>query len=69
MPLEELVGSTPYSRFAGIYTPAVTELQGFQLLPSFRRPHFTVRLQRADDAELALLLAALGPLRPNPAYG
>jgi hypothetical protein len=68
VPLEELVGHVPFSRFARIYSPAADELQGFELLPTFRRPHFTVRLKRADDAELGLLLAALGPVRPNPAY-
>jgi hypothetical protein len=41
---------------------------GFELLPTGRRPHFTIRLRRADDAELSRLLAALGDLRPNPQY-
>jgi hypothetical protein len=69
MPLDELVARVPFSRFASIYSPTVTEPEGFQLLPTFRRPHFTVRLRQADEAELRQLLAALGPLRPNPAYG
>ena len=41
---------------------------GFELLPTGQRPHFTVRLRRASDAELDRLLAALGDLRPNSQY-
>jgi hypothetical protein len=33
------------------------------------RPHYTVRLRRADDREREELLAALGAARPNPQYG
>jgi hypothetical protein len=65
MPLEELGARTPFSRFASIYSPAVTEMEGFQLVPTFGRPHFTVRLQLADETELRQLLAALGSLRPT----
>jgi hypothetical protein len=38
------------------------------LLPTGQRPHFTVRLHRADDHELGELLEALGAVQPNPAY-
>lgn len=41
---------------------------GFELLPTGRRPHFTVRLRHASDPELDRPLAALGDLRPNPQY-
>ncbi len=39
---------------------------GFDLLPSFRRPHFTVRLAGGSRAEAERLLAALGPSEENP---
>lgn len=68
VPLDELVSRAPLFRFEHVYAPAVTQLRGFQLLPTFGRPHFTVRLRRADDPELSELLAALGPLQANPGY-
>lgn len=68
VPLDELVSGAPLLRFEHVYAPTVTMLDGFQLLPTFGRPHFTVRLQRADDPELRELLAALGPLQVNPGY-
>lgn len=40
----------------------------FELLPTGQRPHFTVRLLRADNPELDSLLAALGAPQPNPQY-
>ena len=50
-----------------IHLPAAARLleRGFELLPAGLRPHFTVRLRRADSAELGELLAALGPPVPN----
>jgi hypothetical protein len=66
--LDALVSRAPLLRFEYVYAPTVAQLQGFQLLPTFSRPHFTVGLQRADDPELRELLAALGPLRANPGY-
>jgi hypothetical protein len=38
------------------------------VLRKIPRSHFTIRLRRADDAELGRLLAAFGDLRPNPQY-
>jgi hypothetical protein len=38
------------------------------LLPTGQRPHFTVRLRRADDQELGELLGALGAVQRSPAY-
>jgi hypothetical protein len=40
---------------------------GFDLLPTFRRPHFTVRLDGSDEAPR--LLGALGNAEPNPYHG
>jgi hypothetical protein len=68
VPLDDLLGDVPFVRFAEVYTPTVSQLRAFELLPTFRRPHFTVRLQRADEPELDQLLSALGSLRANPRY-
>jgi hypothetical protein len=68
VPLDELVSRAPLARFEHVYAPTVAQLQGFQLLPTFGRPHFTVRLQSADDLKLGKLLAALGPVQANPGY-
>lgn len=69
LPLEELLRRR-FATFRTIYLPTAGQLAecSFELLPSGLRPHFTVRLRRADDQELAQLLAALGPVRPNPQY-
>lgn len=68
-PLDQLL-SARFATFRTIYLPTVAELseRGFALLPTGRRPHFTVRLQRADNPELGELLAALGPPQANPQY-
>jgi hypothetical protein len=59
-----------FTSFRTIYLPTAGQLGelGFELLATGQRPHFTVRLRTADDPELAELLAALGPARPNPQY-
>jgi hypothetical protein len=59
-----------FASFRTIYIPTAGQLagHGFELLATGQRPHFTVRLRCADDAELAGLLAALGSVRPNPQY-
>lgn len=67
VPLDELVSRSPLLRFEYVYARTAAQLQAFQLLPTFS-PHFTLRLQRADDPELRELLAALGPLQANPGY-
>ena len=41
---------------------------GFQLLPSFGRPYYTVRLAGDDRAELTRLLDVLGPSQANKYY-
>jgi hypothetical protein len=68
MPLEVL--RCRFASFRTIYLPTVGQLsgRGFELLATAQRPHFTVRLVRADDRELAELLAALGPAQANPQY-
>lgn len=39
---------------------------GFEVLATFRRPHFTIRLPTDSDAEASRLLDALGPANENP---
>jgi hypothetical protein len=41
--------------------------EGFQLLPTFTRPHMTLLLTSLDDLEP--LVKLLGPASPNPHYG
>ena len=53
---------------AGSGKSAIEAVEVCRKLPTFGRPHFTVRLERADDPELRGLLAALGPLQMNPGY-
>ncbi|HEU5421253.1 MAG TPA: hypothetical protein VFV41_26445 [Streptosporangiaceae bacterium] len=69
MPLEILLRRR-FASFRTIYLPTVSHLneRGFELLATGRRPHFTIRLLRADDRELEKLLAVLGPAGPNPQY-
>jgi hypothetical protein len=59
-----------FATFRTIYLPTAGRLaeHGFELLPTALRPHFTVRLRRADDLELRQLLAALGAPQSNPRY-
>ena len=44
---------------------ASSERAGFPLLPSFGRPHYTIRLDGDDPAGLTRLLDALGPAEAN----
>ena len=59
-----------FATFRSIYLPTVGGLadRGFELLATGQRPHFTVRLRRADEQELGELLEALGAAQRNPAY-
>jgi hypothetical protein len=68
-PLDNLLRRR-FATFRTIYLPTAGRLaeSGFELLPTAQRPHFTVRLCRADDQELGQLLQALGAPQPNPAY-
>jgi hypothetical protein len=69
MSLDELL-QRRFASFRTIYLPTAGQLDehGFELLATGQRPHYSVRLRRAEDAELQMLLAALGPARPNPQY-
>ena len=50
-----------------VHLPTVGQLAdaGFQLLPTFARPHFTLQLTTVDEPEIDRLIAALGPENPN----
>jgi hypothetical protein len=67
MPLDQLLRDR-FSRFSVIHRLQASYLEEFQLLPTFRSPHFTVRLQQANEEELSRLLAALGAPILNPEY-
>jgi hypothetical protein len=69
MPLDDLLRRR-FTGFRTVYLPAASQLAQcqFELLPTGQRPHFTVRLQCADDSELGRLLAALGVAQTNPQY-
>lgn len=69
VPLEELLRRR-FASFRTIYLLTAGQLgeSGFDLLPTGLRPHFTVRLRRADDHELGQLVTALGPAQANPQY-
>ena len=69
MALNELL-SARFATFPSIYLPSVGRLReyGFELLPTGQRPHYTVRLHRADELDLTKLLAALGAAQSNPQY-
>ena len=54
-----------------VHTPTVSRLSeaGFELLPTFGRPHYTIRLATDEKDELSGLLEALGPAEANPYHG
>jgi hypothetical protein len=56
-----------FASYRVVHLPRVGQLRraGFPLLPSFGRPHYTVRLNGDDQATLSRLLGALGPTEPN----
>jgi hypothetical protein len=58
-----------FASYRVVHLPRVRQLRmaGFDLLPSFRRPHFTVQIGALD--ELPRLLEALGTAQPNPYHG
>lgn len=55
-----------FASYPVVHLPRAGRLRhaGFELLPTFRRPHFTVTMGTPDDA--AALLDALGEAEPNP---
>ncbi len=58
-----------FAPYRVIHLPLAGDLRsaGFEMLASFRRPHYTVRLGTLD--ELPELLDALGKAEPNPYHG
>lgn len=67
--LEGLLRRFASYRWVHLPTVAILESAGLVLLPSFVRPHYTVRLPRVDPAEVARLLVALGRPALNPYHG
>jgi len=53
-------------RIVHMTTVRAVTTAGFELLPTFSRPHFTLRLASDGADELVRLLAILGPSRENP---
>ena len=58
-----------FASYRVVHLPRVGQLReaGFDLLPTFKRPHFTVSLPSPD--EVPRLLGALGSAEPNPYHG
>jgi len=58
-----------FAPYRVVHLPLAGHLRevGFELLASFHRPHFTVKLRALD--ELPRLLNALGKTEPNPYHG
>lgn len=56
------------STYSTVHTPRARDLvsAGFGLLPTFRRPHYTLLLDGVFETQLAHLKSTLGPSRPNP---
>lgn len=54
-----------------VHTPTAGRLAeaSFELLATFGRPHYTVRLAGDDEEELTRFLTALGPAEANPYHG
>lgn len=51
-----------------VHTPTVGAITGagFELLPTFNRPHYTLLLPSDSELALGRLLGALGPAESNP---
>jgi hypothetical protein len=56
-----------FASYRAVHLPRTGDLRhvGFPLLPSFGRPHFTIRLDGDGPAGLTRLLDALGPAETN----
>ncbi len=56
-----------FASYRAVHLPRTGQLRraGFPLLPSFGRPHYTIRLDDDDPAALRRLLDALGPSEAN----
>jgi hypothetical protein len=62
-----LLGKLPTYRVVHLVTAGLLAEAGFELLPTFGRPHMTLLLNGVDRVES--LLEALGPAQANPRYG
>jgi hypothetical protein len=60
-----------FASYRVVHLPTIGHLSaaGFELLPSFRRPHFTIRLEDDRERSIGRLLDALGPAGANPYHG
>ncbi len=60
-----------FASYRVVHLPTVGQLQdaGFVLVPSFRRPHFTVLLEAGEESDLRVLSRVLGSGHPNPYHG
>lgn len=56
-----------FASYRVVHLPRTSQLRraGFPLLPSFGRPHYTIRLDDGDQAGLTRLLESLGPAEAN----
>jgi hypothetical protein len=56
-----------FASYRAVHLPRADQLRsaGFVLLPSFARPHYTIRLDGDDPAALNRLLGVLGPVEAN----
>ncbi len=56
-----------FASYRVVHLPRTGQLRraGFPLLPSFGRPHYTIRLDDGDQAGLTRLLESLGPAEAN----
>jgi hypothetical protein len=59
-----------FASYRAVHLPRTEDLRdaGFPLLPSFGRPHLTIRLEGDDPAGLTRLLDALGPAEANKSH-
>lgn len=62
-----LSGKLPTYRVAHLATAGQLTKAGFEVLPTFGRPHMTLLLSGLDRVES--LLELLGPAQANPRYG
>ncbi len=62
--------ATRLASYREVHLPRAGDLiaAGFELLPTFDRPHFTVVLPDASPASADRLLKAVGPASDNPYY-
>jgi hypothetical protein len=62
-----LSGKLPTYRVVHLVTAGQLAEAGFDLLPTFGRPHMTLLLRGLDRVDA--LLGLLGPAQANPQYG